>query len=163
MVDPFALLGIEPSMELSRDELEESYHQLSRKCHPDFNPVENESERIAVLARAAELNDAFHRLTDPWDRAQCLIERIDADAMAGTKKLPSEFLIGAMELAEEVAGARNGERAALGARLRERLERYLSEIAAELDAGRAELAAGLLHESRYYRKALHDLEDPEEL
>ena len=49
--------------------------------------------------------------------------------------------------------------AAKRAEIGERVEGFLQDIRAKLDEGDTEAAATLLHQSRYFRKALADLEE----
>lgn len=155
--DPFDLLGVPAGLSLDAKELEQIYLRLSRDCHPDFHGDADPLKQAEVLSRAADLNHAYRILADPWQRAEALLQRADPTVLPRTKNLDVSFLGEAMDLAEEVAAAAEGNRSDL----QERLERLLAEAYETLEealaAGHIEAAATVLHQARYYRKALADL------
>ena len=155
-MDPFAVLGLEPRLDLDAKALERAYLDRSRAVHPDFHQNARPEQQAEMLARAAELNDAWRVLRDPWRRAQALVDRLDPKASERTKQLSCPFLVEAMELAEEVAAT--NDPAPLRERLRRQLEHLLAQTRSHLDAGRADAAATAVHQSRYFQKALADLE-----
>jgi hypothetical protein len=88
--------------------------------------------------------------------------------METEKKLPPEFLMTAMEMAERVAECSVAERPTLAKDLGAQLEQIMNQIERAFAADETQgvetprvktprVVAGLLHRSRYYRKALHDL------
>jgi molecular chaperone HscB len=156
--DPFTVLDLAPRFDLDRDELESRYLALSRAGHPDHHADLDPAAMRELLARAAAVNDAYRLLRDPFERARALVDRLDAGAFEAQKQLDPAFLLEAMELAEEVAGADPGSRPALAARLRAMIDADLGAIGAALAAGDAARAAALLHQSKYHRKALADLQ-----
>jgi NAD(P)-dependent dehydrogenase (short-subunit alcohol dehydrogenase family) len=111
-----------------------------------------------VLTRSAEINDSWRTLSDRWERARALIELSSPGAMDRGRTLDPEFLATALELAEEVAFADGPDLASL----RQRLNATCDDVFAELARACAEddfaAAARRLHESRYVRKALADLD-----
>ena len=157
MRNPFAVLGVPEQMELDPDELEERYLRLSRESHPDFHRGGGEAERLAVLARSAEVNDAWRTLRDPWRRAEALIGLRDPQAMAKTKTLCPIFLSEAMEMREAVTEAAPKDFARLEHDLDAKVAQYFHDVARMLDAGEIRQAATLLHQSNYYRKARAEL------
>lgn len=144
-------------MDLSRDELEHRYLEVSRETHPDRAAMG--ADETATLRRSALVNDAYRTLRDPWRRAEAIIDRADATAMERKKGLCPVFLLEAMELAERVADATPAEFAKLRASIEARRDSYLDRLRTALGERRIDDAAVLLHESRYCRKALHDLDD----
>ena len=82
--------------------------------------------------------------------------------MEATKQLGPMFLMEAMENAEQVAHARIDpgfvEREALQAKLDGLVEACRREIEEAIEQGNVRRAAELLHQSRYHRKALRDLQ-----
>ncbi|MHC5064080.1 MAG: Fe-S protein assembly co-chaperone HscB [Planctomycetota bacterium] len=157
-VDPFATLGIARSMGISAEELETRYLKLSRSCHPDLNQRAEPAEQARILAQAADLNDAYRSLKNPWERARCLIDLQDPQLFTMTKKLAPTFLMTAMELAEDVAQVGPDQATTLRAACQKKIDLYLQEITELLDAEDYAEAAVKLHESKYYRKALADLD-----
>ncbi len=155
--DPFAVLGVERQMNLPEEVLETRYLQLSRACHPDFHGDAPDSERAAILARSAQLNDAYSKLMDPWARARCLVEIAAPGVMQRNQALCPAFLMAAMELAEDIEAADPSSQLELVANLRANAQRYLNEIADRIERSRWDAAAVKLHEVRYLQKAIDTL------
>lgn len=160
-MDPFAVLGVERSMDLATEELDQRYLELSRQTHPDHQRAATPQEQIAVLERSAQLNDAYRILSDPWKRARSLLELHDHGVIERTKELAPMFLADALELAEEVEQATGAEATALAQRLEAAVAEDLAAISGGIAAGDFEGAATRLHQSRYHRKALEDLTEQE--
>ncbi len=156
--DPFTVFGLQRSMDVDERALEQRYLKLSRECHPDLHRQQETGDCIAVLQRAAEINDAWKVLRDPWQRAKSLLELASPGVLDREKKLDPAFLADALELAEEVAFA-NG---ATINPLRERLERAIADdleaLHGAIRSGEHALAARRLHASHYHRKAMRDLD-----
>jgi len=155
--DPFAVFGLEHSMDLDERALEQRYVKLSRECHPDLHRAQVNTDCVAVLQRAAEINDAWKILRDPWQRARSLLELRDPGVLERTKKLDPAFLMDALELAEDVAMAHGPAIAPLRDRLEAALAEDLDSLRRELQSGAYEAAARRMHQSHYHRKALQDL------
>jgi len=159
-VNPFEVLGLTPTMDLDVEKLETRYLELSRQTHPDYHRDSSTDEQLVVLGRAADLNDAYRELADPFERARVLIELGDPEVMARTQQLSGAFLMTAMELAEEVAESdSDAETGALRERIQEQLAGDLDALREYIAGADWQRAAVALHQSRYYRKALHDLEE----
>lgn len=157
-LDPFTVLGVEHRLDLDARVLERRYMHLSRECHPDLHRAAGAADCAAVLARSAEINDAWRVLSDRWERARALVELRSPDAMRNSRSLDPEFLATALELAEEVAFANGPEIASLRQRLLASCDEVYAEIARACAEHDYKAAAQRLHESRYLRKALIDLE-----
>ena len=158
MANPFAILGVAPTMDLDPMALERRYLELSRACHPDHHASADASTQAATMLRAAELNDAYRTLRSPWQRARVLCEQLAPGVTEATKNLPPEFLMTALELAEDVAHASPDSGAVLEQRIDARLDAYLIQIRTALARGDARDAAQALHEARYWQKARTDLD-----
>lgn len=142
-------------MAMPEQQLETNYLRRSRELHPDLNPG---GDQAVIVARSARLNDAYRVLKDPWRRARALIDLQDPQLFTMSKKLAPSFLMAAMELAEQVDDVSEPGAAELKASCHSKLSEYLDEITRLLGADDFANAAVQLHESRYYRKALEDLE-----
>ncbi|MCR9248322.1 MAG: Fe-S protein assembly co-chaperone HscB [bacterium] len=156
--DPFAVFSLPRQLELDDTALERKYLELSRDCHPDHNRAADTDDCAAVLQRAAEINDAFAVLKDPWQRARALIEAESPGALDRNKKLDPMFLAEALELAEEVAFAKDEAIAPLRERLGAALAQDFAAVAAAIAADDYDGAARRVHGSHYHQKALADLE-----
>lgn len=158
-MDPFATLGVEPGLDLSAEDLEHRYLQLSKDCHPDFNQGLCPAEEVEMLARAANLNDAYHTLRDPWRRVLALLAVRDPEAMEATKTLCPMFLMDAMEVREEIDAATMEQWPRLRAEIASKIDQYYCDVASHIAAGELREAATLVHQSNYYRKAMQDLKE----
>ena len=72
MTDYYELLGIPRGLNLSLDELQKRYYELSRQLHPDRFMQKPEAEQQRALDMSSALNDAYRTLKDPIKRAQYL-------------------------------------------------------------------------------------------
>lgn len=156
--DPFTVFGLPHSLDLDERTLEQRYLKLSRDCHPDLNRASDAVDCVAVLQRAAEINDAWKVLRDPWQRARALIELRSPGAMARNKRLDPGVLAAALDLAEAVAFADAAELPPLRERLQQALVTDLATVRAAISAGDFDAAARRWHSSNYHKKALADLE-----
>ena len=107
--------------------LEQRFHSLSWKLHPDRFSRASEDERQLSLERSSQLNDAYRTLRDPVARVEYLLG-LAAMRKEGQKKqqAPPELLEEVFELNEsldELREARqSGGNAAQMASLRAKLE-----------------------------------------
>ncbi|MGA2536539.1 MAG: Fe-S protein assembly co-chaperone HscB [Terracidiphilus sp.] len=72
--DFFQVLGLERKFQLDLPALENEFHRLSRKVHPDRFARAGENERQWSLADTALLNDAYRTLKDPLSRTEYLLK-----------------------------------------------------------------------------------------
>ena len=72
--DFFRVFGLERGFEIDLDALEQEFHRLSRKVHPDRFARSSETERQLRLADTALLNDAYRTLKDPLHRTEYLLK-----------------------------------------------------------------------------------------
>jgi molecular chaperone HscB len=78
--DYFSVFGLEPHLNLDLAALEQKFHRLSRKLHPDHFARASEEEKHWSLADTALLNDAYRTLKDPLRRTQYLLKLKGAKA-----------------------------------------------------------------------------------
>jgi len=72
--DYFAVFGLEKKLNLELAALENEFHRLSRRVHPDRFARAGENERQWSLADTALLNDAYRTLKDPLRRTEYLLK-----------------------------------------------------------------------------------------
>jgi molecular chaperone HscB len=108
--DYFELLGVPRSLNLSLDELQKSYYDLSRQLHPDRFMQKPEAERQRALDMSSALNDAYRTLKDPIKRAQYLLtlEGFDVGEQR-SKDVPPELLEEVFELNMALEEMRSGD------------------------------------------------------
>ena len=72
--DYFTVFSLKPHLNLDLTALEQEFHRLSRKLHPDRFARATESEKEWSLADTALLNDAYRTLKDPIRRTEYLLK-----------------------------------------------------------------------------------------
>jgi molecular chaperone HscB len=72
--DYFSVFNLAPSLDLDLGALEDEFHRLSRKLHPDRFARAQENEKQWSLADTALLNDAYRTLKDPIHRTEYLLK-----------------------------------------------------------------------------------------
>src|SRR5260370_36592886 len=70
--DYFSVFGLQPRLNLDLPALEQEFHRLSRKLHPDRFARAQTIEKQCSLADTALLNDAYRTLKDPIPRTDYL-------------------------------------------------------------------------------------------
>jgi molecular chaperone HscB len=140
----FSLLGLEPRLNLDLAALEQEFHRLSRRLHPDRFARASIDERDWSLADTALLNDAYRTLKDPLKRTEYLLKLRGAEIgeeHAGKdrrdpSRVPPDLLEEVFELnmqLEEMRGARRaGE-------IDQELEKSLVEAKGKFDGLLAEV------------------------
>jgi molecular chaperone HscB len=72
--DYFQVLGLERAFQIDLPALEQEFHRLSRKVHPDRFARAGDNERQWSLSDTALLNDAYRTLKDPLYRTEYLLK-----------------------------------------------------------------------------------------
>ena len=140
--DDFACMGFERKLNPDIRELEDRFHALSRKFHPDYFQEKSPREREISQENASRLNRAYRTLKDPLSRVESLI-RIEREG--GEKKddrpiraqAPPDLLEEVLELQDkldEIRQLKNGGEISL-------LETARADIKRELDLLGSRLAA----------------------
>jgi molecular chaperone HscB len=125
--DFFSFFGLPHKLTINLDTLEQKFHSLSWKLHPDHFARATENERQYSLDLSSQLNDAYRTLRDPVGRVEYLLS-LSGMRKEGQKKqrAPPELLEEVFELNEsldELREARaSGEGAAQLPQLRAKLE-----------------------------------------
>ena len=72
--DFFSIFGLEHRLNIDLSALEQEFHRLSRRLHPDRFTRASENEKEWSLADTALLNDAYRTLRDPLRRTEYLLK-----------------------------------------------------------------------------------------
>jgi molecular chaperone HscB len=101
--DYFAFFGLPQKLSLDVDALEQRFHSLSWKLHPDRFAQAPENEKLLSLDLTSQLNDAFRTLRDPVARVEYLLG-LHGMRKEGQKKqqAPPELLEEVFELNESL-------------------------------------------------------------
>jgi molecular chaperone HscB len=137
VIDYYELFGIPRGLNLSLDDLQKRFYELSRQLHPDRFMQKPEAERLRALDMSSGLNDAYRTLKDPVKRAQYLLNLEGFDiGEQRSKDVPPELLEEVFELNMALEEMRGGDDSA-----RPQLEQAEKNFARMLAASDQELAA----------------------
>ena len=156
--DYFSVFSMRPKLEIDLPALEQEFHRLSRKLHPDRFARALENEKQWSLADTALLNDAYRTLKDPLRRTEYLLKLEGAEIGEeysgkdrpkhenGTSRVPADLLEEVFELnmqLEEMRMARKlgDEDPALEASLEQAREKFTGLLQAVDQDLRAEWKA----------------------
>lgn len=140
--DYFAFFALPQKLEIDDASLEQRFHQLSWKLHPDNFVRTSEYERNLALERSSELNDAYRTLRHPISRVEYLLLRAGVRKEGTTKQqAPPELLEEVFELNESLdelreAKSEGGDLTELRAKLAEAqgsFQEKLTEVDAALN------------------------------
>src|SRR5881296_385731 len=176
-MDYFEVFGLPRLLGIDTLVLEKTFHNLSRKYHPDYFTTASPSEKTQAVRMTALLNDAYRTLRHPVRRVEYLL------SLQGFKpdgsKVPQALLMEVFEINEQMEKVKSGSASveqidSLRAQIHEKRDRFDTELqkASEqwdelLKSGSAEsklkeqLAelTKVLSESSYIRNLERDLEE----
>jgi molecular chaperone HscB len=140
-LDAFAALGLERKLEIDSSTLEQRYHELGRKVHPDRFAAESASVRAASLKTTANLTRSYRALRDPVSRGLYWLELHGRKLNEANQRVPSELATTVFEIQEQLGELREAISADDAARLRTDIESHRKEVKAAIDLALAELGA----------------------
>jgi molecular chaperone HscB len=110
VTDFYEIFGLPRSLNLSLDDLQTRFYQLSRELHPDRFMQKPGAERERALDLSSALNDAYRTLKDPIKRAQYLLalEGFEIGEQR-SKDVPPELLEEVFELNMALEEMRSGD------------------------------------------------------
>ena len=176
-MDYFEVFGWPRLLGIDTAALEKTFHQLSRKYHPDYFTTASPAEKTQAVRMTALLNDAYRTLRHPVRRVEYLL------SVYGFKpdgsRVPQSLLMEVFEINEQMEEVKAGRASveevdSLRAQIKEKRERFdaqLQEAALDWDeliknsAAEAKLKeqltklAEILSESSYIRNLERDLEN----
>lgn len=175
-MDYFEVFGLPRVLDIDAKTLEKTFHELSRRHHPDYFTTAPQAERTKALRMTALLNDAYRTLRHPIRRVEYLVglEGFKPDG----SKVPQSLLMEVFEINEQLEEVKAGRAAveeitSLRAQIGEKRDRFDTELrmaseewdqlvkSGAPDARRKEQLARLteiLSESSYIRNLEQELE-----
>jgi molecular chaperone HscB len=176
-VNYFDVFGLPRLLHIDLNALEKSFHELSRRHHPDYFTTATAEERQQALRTTSLLNDAYRTLRHPVRRVEYLLEL--EGSKADGSKVPKSFLMEVFEINEQLeevkAGTATPEQIA---NLRHAIEQRAAAFEAQIEAASQEwdrlIASGapeterrkqltklteILSESSYIRNLERELEE----
>lgn len=172
----FDLFGLPCRYALELDELERRYREASRKWHPDRFGRAPAQERVKVLKRATDFNEAYRVLKSDARRAEYLLklQGIDLGAEESGRQpaMDPEFLDEVLELREMLLLARAARDELKLSALRAHVAEHMTRLFRELERDFLHLEAGdkavltrlakTLLAQRYYQRFLGEIDLAEE-
>ncbi len=166
-MDPFAILGVEPTFALDLKVVEKAHRDLSRALHPDKYGSAGASERQMALGKVIEVNEAARALKDPVRRAEALFARGGVPVGETEEPKPTpDFLMDILEQREALSDASDAKDrsaiAKLAASIRARMKTAEEALgsalvpSAAVESLRPQLPR--LGELRYYRRFLDEVQ-----
>lgn len=129
----FSIMKLETRMTIDLEQLETNYHRLSRELHPDFHRDKQETERLKLLQRSADVNNAYKTLKDPVARTSYLLRLLGCQEKRPSRQVPTNLETMIFEI-QDLLGSwancqleNNDQTGALRAQLEEQRELIRSE------------------------------------
>jgi molecular chaperone HscB len=102
----FEVFGLPKALNIDLKTLERTFHELSRKYHPDYFTTAAPEERQKALQLTATLNDAYRTLRHPVRRVEYLVN-LEGFKPDGSK-VPKSFLMEVFEINEQLEEVKSG-------------------------------------------------------
>jgi molecular chaperone HscB len=131
----FERLGLPKRFALDVQEVERNYLARSRESHPDFHRMASSADQRASLEQSAALNEAYATLSEPFRRAEYLLQLEGGPSAAEHKEMAPAFLEEMLDLRMEIEELREaGDRNAPGMvsmeqQLNKRRENLIGDLA----------------------------------
>ena len=111
--------------------LEKTFHELSRKYHPDYFSAAPPAEKTQSVRMTALINDAYRTLRHPVRRVEYLLSLYGHKSDGS--KVPQSLLMEVFEINEQLAEVKAGrasleETDSLRAQIKEKRERFDAEL-----------------------------------
>jgi molecular chaperone HscB len=96
----FEVFGLSQKLGIDIKALERTFHELSRKYHPDYFTTASPEEKGRALRMTALLNDAYRTLRDPTRRVEYLLSlhQLKSDG----SKVPQSLLMEVFDINEQL-------------------------------------------------------------
>jgi molecular chaperone HscB len=164
LMNYFDLFGIPTQFQVNLDHVTDSYRALQKQYHPDRFATVDDSAKLAVISKAAEINDAYTTLKNPVQRAEYLLKLRGLDIQHETQTLQDpSFLMQQMEYREHLESLPDcddmfEEIISFEAEIEQGIKVYQDDLAKELDQNNNERAATIIRKLKFMFKLLSELE-----
>src|SRR5437773_4989998 len=131
LMDYFEVFGLPRQLGIDTLALEKTFHELSRKYHPDYFTTASPSEKTQAVRMTALLNDAYRTLRHPVRRVEYLLSLYGFKP--DSSKVPQALLMEVFEINEQLEEVKAGkasveEADSLRAQIKEKRERFDSQL-----------------------------------
>jgi molecular chaperone HscB len=130
-MDYFEVFGLPRTLGIDLAALEKTFHQLSRRYHPDYFTTAPPAEKTQAVRMTALLNDAYRTLRNPVRRVEYLLSLYGFKSDGS--KVPQSLLMEVFEINEQLEEVKAGrasveEADSLRAQIKEKRERFDTEM-----------------------------------
>src|SRR5215467_10335019 len=130
-MDYFEVFGLPRTLGIDLAALEKTFHDLSRKYHPDYFTTAPPAEKTKAVRMTALLNDAYRTLRNPIRRVEYLLSLYGLKSDGS--KVPQSLLMEVFEINEQLEEVKAGrasveETDSLRAQIKEKRERFDKEL-----------------------------------
>src|SRR5947207_11161925 len=127
----FEVFGLPRLLGIDVASLEKTFHELSRKYHPDYFSTASAAEKTQAVRMTALLNDAYRTLRHPVHRVEYLLSLYGLKSDGS--KVPQSLLMEVFEINEQLEEVKAGrasveEADSLRAQIKEKRERFDAEL-----------------------------------
>src|SRR5438093_5321461 len=131
IMDYFDVFGLPRRLGIDTGALEKTFHELSRRYHPDYFTTTPEAERTRALRMTALLNDAYRTLKHPVRRVEYLLS-LEGFKPDGSK-VPQALLMEVFEINQQLEEVKCGSASveqidSLRAQIYEKRDRFDAEL-----------------------------------
>lgn len=131
MTDYFDFFGLDPAPTVDQPALKRQFYANSKKFHPDFHTLEDESRQQEVLELSTVNNEGYKVLSDDDRRLKHLLEIRGVLGAEGSNEVPQDFLMEIMEVNEALMELEFEDDPAV----RQKVVALIDQLEADLDAG----------------------------
>ena len=130
-MDYFEVFGLPRALGIDAATLEKTFHELSRKYHPDYFTTAPSTEKAQALRMTALLNDAYRTLRHPIHRVEYLLS-LEGFKPDGSK-VPQSLLMEVFEINEQLEEVKAGKASieqidSLRAQIHEKRDQFDAEL-----------------------------------
>src|SRR5215468_8253529 len=130
-MDYFEVFGLPRTLGIDLAALEKTFHDLSRKYHPDYFTTAPPAEKTQAVRMTALLNDAYRTLRHPVRRVEYLLSLYGLKSDGS--KVPQSLLMEVFEINEQLEEVKAGRASveeidSLKAQIKEKRERFDAEL-----------------------------------
>jgi len=130
-MDYFEVFGLPRTLGIDLAALEKTFHDLSRKYHPDYFTTAPPAEKTQAVRMTALLNDAYRTLRHPVRRVDYLLSLYGLKSDGS--KVPQSLLMEVFEINEQLEEVKAGranpqEEDSLRVQIKEKRERFDTEL-----------------------------------
>lgn len=130
-MDYFEVFGLPRILGVDLAALEKTFHELSRKYHPDYFTTASPAEKTQAVRMTALINDAYRTLRHAVRRVEYLLSLYGFKSDGS--KVPQALLMEVFEINEQLEEVKAGrasveEKDSLRAQIQEKRERFDAEL-----------------------------------